>query len=322
MLPPRPLPMASGRDLEDLVAQVADELARRVESGGAARPLTGEIGAGPWCGLCDKVGTCANTCPERVDGIVAAGATRVEGRPGLGQVDSQTAGLIDHTLLKPDATRDQVRTLCAEAAKFQFASVCVNPFWVPYCVGLLADQNVPVCTVVGFPLGASSSATKAQAAAEAVAAGAGEIDMVLNVGALKSGMADVVASDIRAVREAIGANVVLKVILETCYLDDREKISACEIAKAAGANFVKTSTGFGSGGATAPDIALMRRVVGPAMGVKASGGIRDRDTADVMVRMGATRIGASASVKIVDRLPSLDGQASGSAGGKASQGGY
>ena len=318
----RSLPMASGVDLEKLVGQVADELARRVESGGAMRPLTGEAGAAPWCGLCEKVGTWANTWPDRVEGIVAAGANRVEGHPGMGQVDTLVAGLIDHTLLKPDATRNQVRTLCAEAAKFGFASVCVNPFWVPYCAGLLNGQNVPVCTVVGFPLGASSSATKAQATAEAVAAGAGEIDMVLNVGAMKSGMTDVVESDIRAVRDATGANVVLKVILETCYLDDREKISACEIAKAAGADFVKTSTGFGSGGATAPDIALMRRVVGPAMGVKASGGIRDRDTADVMVRMGATRIGASASVKIVDRLPILAGQASGSTDGKTSQGGY
>ncbi len=305
-----------GVDVERLIAQVAEELASRVERGQpGGLPAGGPAGAPPWCGLCTEVGRCATVCGTRVGDIVAAGACRVEGAPGMGPVPDDISGMIDHTLLKAEATRDQVRTLCAEAAKFQFASVCVNPFWVPFCAGLLAGHGVPVCTVVGFPLGASPSSVKAAEAAQAVRDGAGEVDMVLNVGAMKSGMTDVVEADVRAVRAACPAGVVLKVIFETCYLTDREIIAACEISQRAGADFVKTSTGFGSGGATAGHIALMRRVVGPAMGVKASGGIRDAATAEMMVAAGATRIGASASVKIVDKMPDLGG---GGAAAKAS----
>ncbi|MHC4393930.1 MAG: deoxyribose-phosphate aldolase, partial [Planctomycetota bacterium] len=212
------------------------------------------------------------------------------------------AALIDHTLLKPNATFEQVQSLCAEAAQHKFCSVCVNPFWVSTCKELLAGSSVKVCTVIGFPLGSSSPKVKAFETRTAIEEGADEVDMVMNVGALKSGLTDLVERDIRAVVDAARAadpSVITKVILETAQLTDEEKIRACECSKRAGAHFVKTATGFGPGGATAPDIALMRRVVGSGMGVKASGGVRDQETAIRMVRSGASRIGASASVKIV-----------------------
>ncbi|MEZ0230601.1 MAG: deoxyribose-phosphate aldolase [Planctomycetota bacterium] len=224
----------------------------------------------------------------------------------MGALERKIAAAIDHTLLKPEATKDEVTYLCAEAAKYVFASVCVNPFWVPLCAKLLKGHPVAVCTVVGFPLGANRSDTKAEEARRAIAEGATEIDMVLNVGALKSGMIDVVEQDIRAVREAT-RGVILKVILETALLNDEQKIAACEASKRADADFVKTSTGFSTGGATAADVALMRRVVGDEMGVKASGGVRTKKDATLMMNAGATRIGASASVKILQELPSLGG---------------
>ncbi|MEX1024994.1 MAG: deoxyribose-phosphate aldolase [Planctomycetota bacterium] len=216
--------------------------------------------------------------------------------PSLGNV----AGYLDHTLLKPDATLAEVDTLCAEALEHSFASVCVNPTHVRRCAEILTGSPVAVCTVVGFPLGATTSEAKAYEARQAVESGACEIDMVLNVGLLKSGADAAVERDIRGVVEAshrLGAKV--KVILETCLLTDPEKVRACELAKRAGADFVKTSTGFSTGGATASDVALMRRTVGPAMGVKASGGVRSPDDLRTMVEAGATRIGASASVAIV-----------------------
>jgi len=222
--------------------------------------------------------------------------------PAQGDYDRELARMIDHTLLKPDATLEQVRKLCKEALEYGFWSVCINPTWVALCAKMLQNSKVKVCTVIGFPLGATSSASKAAEAAEAIRNGATEVDMVLNVGALKSGQPDVVLEDIRAVVKSAKPRALVKVILETGLLTSEEKVKACELAKQAGADFVKTSTGFGPGGATPEDIALMRKTVGPSMGVKASGGIRDFDTAQAVVKAGASRIGASASVNIVKRV--------------------
>ncbi|NWB89987.1 deoxyribose-phosphate aldolase [Pseudomonas agarici] len=208
------------------------------------------------------------------------------------------ARFIDHTLLAADATRQQIAVLCAEARHHGFYSVCVNSGQVPYAAQLLAGQRVKVCAVVGFPLGAGLSESKAFEARQAIAAGAGEIDMVLNIGALREGLFDTVHDDIAAVQQACGP-VPLKVILETCLLDDAQKTRACEICRELGVAFVKTSTGFSRGGATLEDIALMRRVVGPHMGVKASGGVRDYVTAMAMIEAGATRLGTSSGVSIV-----------------------
>lgn len=212
------------------------------------------------------------------------------------------ARMIDHTALKPETTEAEITQLCDEARKFCFASVCVNPSWVPLAASRLAGSPVLVCTVVGFPLGATSTSVKATEAMTAVRDGAAEIDMVLHVGMLKSGRFEYVEDDIRAVVKAsrTAGAVAVKVILETALLTDREKVIACVLSQNAGADFVKTSTGFSRGGATAADIALMRRVVGPSMGVKASGGVRSRDDAETMIASGATRIGASASVAILE----------------------
>lgn len=212
--------------------------------------------------------------------------------------DRSLAGRIDHTLLKPDATRAELVKLCSEAREYGFASVCVNTTWVTLCVQLLAGSKVMTICVVGFPLGAATSRAKAEETREAVANGAAEIDMVVNIGLLKSGEHDAVMRDIRAVVEAAGGRPV-KVILETHLLTREQKIAACALSKAAGAAFVKTSTGFSGGGATAEDIALMRAVVGPDMGVKASGGVRTTEDARKMIAAGASRLGASASVAIV-----------------------
>jgi len=207
--------------------------------------------------------------------------------------------MIDHTLLKPEATKDQIVKLCEEAVEFGFASVCINPTYVSLAADLLRNTPVKVCTVVGFPLGASTPLVKAVEARDAIAAGAREIDMVINIGALKSGDDDLVGRDIRAVVEAARGRALVKVILETALLTDDQKVKACLIAKAEGADFVKTSTGFGPGGATVEDVRLMRKVVGKEMGVKASGGIRNLESARKMIEAGASRIGASASVAIV-----------------------
>ncbi len=205
---------------------------------------------------------------------------------------------IDHTLLKPDATAQMIDKLCAEAKQYDFASVCVNPAWVKRAAQNLAGSDVKVCTVIGFPLGASTPETKAFETRDAIANGATEVDMVINVGALKSGYLELVQRDIAAVVEAAG-DVLVKVIIETGLLTDEEKVTACKLAVAAGADYVKTSTGFGPGGATVEDIALMRKTVGPDIGVKASGGVRDRASALAMIEAGATRIGASAGIAIV-----------------------
>ncbi|MZQ99178.1 MAG: deoxyribose-phosphate aldolase [Acidaminobacter sp.] len=209
------------------------------------------------------------------------------------------AGYIDHTILKPDATREQVLQVCEEAKIHGFWSVCVNPYYVSVVAEALKGSTVKVCSVIGFPLGASVTAVKAAETRQAIADGAGEIDMVINIAALKNGDDSYVRQDIEGVVAALEGKAILKVILETCLLTKEEKIRACELSKAAGAHFVKTSTGFSSGGATAEDILLMRSVVGPQMGVKASGGIRSREIALEMIGAGADRIGASASVAIV-----------------------
>ncbi|SCZ77074.1 deoxyribose-phosphate aldolase [Acidaminobacter hydrogenoformans] len=209
------------------------------------------------------------------------------------------AGYIDHTILKADATREQVIQVCEEAKTHGFWSVCVNPYYVSLVAEALKGSSVRVCSVIGFPLGASVTSVKAAETRQAIEDGAGEIDMVINVAALKNGDDQVVLQDIEGVVAALQGKAILKVILETCLLTDAEKIKACKLSKAAGAHFVKTSTGFSTGGATAEDIALMRREVGSDMGVKASGGIRSREIALQMIEAGASRIGASASVAIV-----------------------
>lgn len=214
-------------------------------------------------------------------------------------MDKKTiASMIDHTLLKPEATPAQVEKLCAEAAEYHFASVCVNPVYIPLAARLLNGTGVKVCCVVGFPLGAIAPEQKAAEAASCAAMGAEELDMVIHIGAAKAGDWALVQRDIEGVVKAAAGRTV-KVIIETCLLTDEEKGKACEAAKAAGAHFVKTSTGFSTGGATTHDIALMRKTVGPEMGVKASGGIRDYATAMAMIEAGANRIGASAGIEIV-----------------------
>jgi deoxyribose-phosphate aldolase len=217
-------------------------------------------------------------------------------------VPNDLAKLIDHTLLKPEATYNEIERLCFEAKEYGFASVCVNPAYVHLATRLLGGSPVKVCTVVGFPLGATTYTMKAEEGKEAVVNGAAEIDMVINLGALKSGFYNLVYQEIKAVVEAASCHALTKVILETCFLTTEEKIKACLLAQYAGADFVKTSTGFGKAGATAEDVALMRQVVGGTMGVKAAGGIRDLATAEAMIKAGANRIGASAGVKIMQEF--------------------
>ncbi|BFH66757.1 deoxyribose-phosphate aldolase [Paenibacillus dendritiformis] len=214
------------------------------------------------------------------------------------------AQMIDHTLLRADAVKDEITKLTEEAKRYQFASVCVNPAWVSYCAEQLAGTPVKVCTVIGFPLGASTTAVKAYETADAIANGATEIDMVINVGQLKAGNDDEVERDIAAVVEAAAGKALVKVIIETCLLTEEEKVRACEMAVKAGADFVKTSTGFSTGGATREDVALMRRTVGERAGVKASGGVRSLEDVNTMIEAGATRIGASSGVSIMNGLES------------------
>ncbi|MCF6464082.1 deoxyribose-phosphate aldolase [Clostridium sp. Cult1] len=209
------------------------------------------------------------------------------------------ASMIDHTLLKPEATEDMVRSLCSEAKEYGFAAVCVNPFYVSLAKEVLKDSEVKIATVIGFPLGANSKDVKSYETIKAIEDGANEVDMVINIGALKNKEYDVVRNDIKAVVDATKNKAIVKVIIETCLLNQEEKIKACELAMEAGADFVKTSTGFSTGGATLEDVKLMKTVVGNNLQIKASGGIRDYETALAMIEAGASRIGASASVKIV-----------------------
>jgi deoxyribose-phosphate aldolase len=289
-------------ELDSLVAEIGEQILARV---GAASPGAGtKKGEGlnlpaevcPGC-----VQRCAQTCARNTKQILAAGADRVSASERLTKIDPAIASVIDHTILKPEATRADLLKVCREARQYGFASVCANPYWVPLMRNELAGAPVKVCTVVGFPLGATSTEAKTAETAAAVRAGAQEIDMVINVGALRSAEYDAVRYDIeQVVQAAHRAGAIVKVILETALLDDRQKTEACRLSKLAGADFVKTSTGFGPSGATAHDVALMRAAVGPEMGVKAAGGIRTLQDFQAMTAAGATRIGASASIKIVE----------------------
>jgi deoxyribose-phosphate aldolase len=250
----------------------------------------------------DCIGQCVTKCQDKIKQVVDAGASRLTSTLGGIGVGADVAGLIDHTLLKPDATQDQIAQLCYEARKYGFAAVCVNPSYVKLCSQLLKGTPVHVCTVVGFPLGATPPEVKAYEAQQALDDGATEVDMVINIGALKSKDYTLVERDIATVaRTCHSGGAILKVIIEAALLTDEEKVIACQLAKAAGAEYVKTSTGFGPGGATVHDVELMRRAVGPEMGIKAAGGIRTYEDTKAMVTAGATRIGASAGVKILQQ---------------------
>ena len=206
--------------------------------------------------------------------------------------------MIDHTLLAPDATESQIKKICDEAKEHHFASVCVNPSWVSFCAKELKGTDSKVCTVIGFPLGATSTKSKEEELKQAIADGAEELDMVINIGKLKDHQDEYVENEIHALKQLCG-NLVLKVIIETCLLTDEEKVRVCLLAKKAGADFVKTSTGFSKGGATKEDVALMRKTVGPEMGVKASGGVRTKEDMEDMIKAGATRIGTSHGCELI-----------------------
>ena len=312
-------------DIDALVARITEEVMQELSRGKAAPAHAPSYGSAPiaseqrcggacsgkgGCGGCGSVcaasatgecagkGSCASLIPDKVQTVIDAGADRVTNGLGTKITGRMVADMIDHTLLKADATRDEILKLCAEARENRFASVCVNPAWVATAADALRGCGVKVCTVVGFPLGATTSFTKANETRDAIANGADEIDMVINIGALKNRQDEFVLHDIREVVNAAGGRLV-KVIIEAAMLSDEEVVRACRLSRDAGVDFVKTSTGFGPGGATAHHVALMRQTVGRNIGVKASGGIRDFETAEAMIKAGATRIGASASIKIM-----------------------
>jgi len=272
------------RIIEEITSQVLLRLQEEPGEGGSSRTAL----------------LSAHNFAETVQPVLSAGADRLASTLGIAPSDERLAHMIDHTLLKPDATQDQIAQLCFEARKHRFASVCVNPAHVRLCAELLKGSGIPVCAVIGFPLGATPTDVKVFEAQQAIREGASELDMVINVGAVKSRDYELVERDIASVTRACHAgNAILKVIIEAALLTDEEKVVACQLAKVAGADFVKTSTGFAASGATPEDVALMRRVVGPSMGVKAAGGIRTYADAQKMIAAGASRIGASASVKII-----------------------
>ncbi len=296
------------------VEQLVEIITREVLVAIAEQKERAAVPAGQQCKMNCAEGLCVKTCFDQTGQVVSAGAERISSTLGGIPQDLNLAGMIDHTLLKPDATPDQIAQLCFEARKYGFASVCINPAWVSLCAQLLKGSPVKVCTVIGFPLGASAPEVKAFETGNAIDHGATEIDMVINIGALKARDLELVAKDIRGVVTVAHARgPIVKVILETVLLTDEEKTIGCLISKEAGADFVKTSTGFAGGGATVHDVALMRRVVGPEMGVKASGGVRTYEDAEKMVKAGATRIGASAGVKIIQG-PSAEKPAAAAAG--------
>ncbi len=282
-------------NLDHLVEQITDAIVARLNGDGQDETA-----------MCGCASACFNRCPERMRRVVDAGAARIGVVLGESASARDWASLVDHTLLKPEATEADIKKLCDEAAQFRFASVCVNPTWVRAAACNLRGTNVPVCTVIGFPLGATLPDVKAYEARRAICDGAREVDMVINVGALKSKDDCAVEHDIRGVVEAAHESGVLcKVIIETALLTDDEKVRACLAAKRAGADFVKTSTGFAKGGATVADVTLMRRTVGAEMGVKASGGVKGIGDARQMVEAGATRIGASVGVKIAQEAAGM-----------------
>lgn len=282
-------------DLNVLIDELTDVIVRALQAN-ARRVCEDRVD-----GLCVDCGVCAVVCAGRTRQILEAGAERISARGiNAAEVPRDIAKYIDHTLLKPDATPADIEKLCREARQYGFAAVCVNPPFVKQCAQLLRGSGVAVACVVGFPLGAHTTATKVFETQQAIVDGATEIDMVMNIGALKAKKDDYVRDDIRAVVDAAHrAGALVKVIIEAALLTDEEKVRASRLAKEAGADFVKTSTGFGPGGATVHDVALLRQAVGPEMGVKAAGGIRTFPQAQEMIAAGATRIGASAGVRIV-----------------------
>ena len=315
--PTRSTSMAASTNEHDaLVEQISKVLSSNprflsVLAGGQNRPAGGPGNVCMTCNKCDN--QCAQSAPDVVRSLVRPGKGRVSARLGAANVPKDLAKLIDHTLLKADATYADIDKLCAEARKYGFASVCVNPVHVRRCHLALRGSDVLVCTVIGFPLGANAKEIKAMEARRAIREGAREVDMVLNIGALKSGDLEAVYEDIRLVREvAHEGGAILKVIIETALLTDEEKVQACLASKRARADFVKTSTGFSKAGATAADVALMSRAVDHKLGVKASGGVRNVGDAQKMIGAGATRIGASVGIKIVQEAR---GEAVSSSGG-------
>jgi deoxyribose-phosphate aldolase len=291
--------MSEPVDRDRLVERITELVLAELE-GRPPLPAGGPGGFRLDCPACRAWGTCPRHGLDDLKTALDAGAARASAAPGFQcPADDGVRSRIDHTLLRPEATRQEILKLCAEARENCFASVCVNPTFVTLCARELAGTPVRVCTVVGFPLGAHLPEVKAFETRRAVQDGACEIDMVIDIGALKSGDHALVARDIAGVVEAAGSGVVVKTILEMVLLATEEKVRACAIAKEAGAHFVKTSTGFSKGGATVEDVRLMRQVVGPGIGVKAAGGIRSREEAQAMIAAGATRLGTSASVAIV-----------------------
>lgn len=288
--------------IDELVEIIAKKVTERLQTLGAMPTLQNTLPKGFSCthsDSCTNCGLCIVKKPDVVNNIVNLGAARIGANLGVNsQVDTKLASMIDHTLLKPDATKEELTKICTEAAKYHFATVCVNSANIPLVARLLKGSGVKPIAVVGFPLGAATTQAKVFEAREAISAGAEEIDMVINIGAMKSKDYKTVYEDIKQIVEAVKPHKV-KVILETSNLTYDEKVIACALSKTAGAAFVKTSTGFGSGGATVEDIELMRKIVGEDMEVKASGGIRTKEDAEAMIKAGASRIGASASVAIV-----------------------
>jgi len=289
-------------ELEKLIQAITEEMLAYL--GAQQGNLRGVELAEIYCAECNE--RCSHLCVHKTQKAIEAGAARISAGGEVASVDAQIAHLIDHTLLKPDATREQIRKLCEEAVKFGFASVCINPWNVAQAAELVRGSEVKVCTVVGFPLGATLPQVKIYETDAVIKLGAQEIDMVINIGALKSGLDDTVEADIRGVVDASHrGGAICKVILETALLTIEEKVRASLAAKNAGADFVKTSTGFSTGGATAEDVSLMRAVVGGEIGIKAAGGVRSFDDFQKMVAAGATRVGASASVKILEQARGL-----------------
>jgi len=289
--------------VEHLIDVISREVLRVMQEQGKIEvsPATPKLEA-----CLDCIGHCARECPDKIRAAIQAGAERFSANLGIGRVNLEVAHFIDHTLLKADATAQQIAQLCHEAMLYNFASVCVNPTHVGLAAQLLQHSDVKVCTVVGFPLGATSPQAKVSETEQALNDGATEIDMVINIGALKGKEDDLVEQDIAGVvRAAHSRDAICKVIIETALLTQEEKVRACQLSKKAGADFVKTSTGFSSGGATIEDVALMRQTVGPKLGVKAAGGIKTLSDAQNMIAAGATRLGASAGVKIIQEAQSL-----------------
>lgn len=288
--------------IDRLVDVISQEILRLTHNRTGSMPVT----QAQFDACVECLGHCAQKCPDKIMAAIQAGAERFTANLGIGPVKTEIARTIDHTLLKPEATIQEITQLCHEALLYNFASVCVNPTHVKLAAQLLQNSPVKVCTVIGFPLGATTPETKIFETKQALQDGATEIDMVINIGALKGGDDALVEQDIAGVvQTAHSRGALCKVIIETALLTDEEKVRASQLAKRAGADFVKTSTGFSRGGATIEDVALIRRTVGPSMGVKASGGVRNLTDAKNMIAAGATRLGASAGVKIIQEAQAL-----------------